>query len=109
MINVNKIVKNSVKLVLTETLYGLLLSLISFTRKILDVVIMQYGNTSEIQRLKGESSLTVSETLMNYNNVIHVIAIGFSIIIVILMSYSFYKFIINTFNNQTKPLKRKNI
>ena len=63
----------------------------------LNTVIAQYGNTSEIQRLKGESPLAWVEVLMEHNNSLHLAANGLMLIIIILMAYSLYKYIKNTF------------
>jgi hypothetical protein len=95
--DVKKAVKNSIKLIITETLYGLILSIITTGKNVLNTVIAQYGNTSEIQRLKGESPLAWVEVLMEHNNSLHLAANGLMLIIIILMAYSLYKYIKNTF------------
>lgn len=94
---VKKITKNSIKLVISETLYGLILSIITIGKNVLNTIIQQYGDTAEIQRLKGEGSLAWVEVLMNHNNSLHLIANGLILIVVILMVYSAYKYIQNTF------------
>ena len=55
MLDAKKITFNSIKLVITEIAYGLILTLISIGKQVLNTIITQYGVTSEIQRLKGEA------------------------------------------------------
>ena len=55
MLDAKKITFNSIKLVITEVAYSLILTLISIGKQVLNTIITQYGVTSEIQRLKGEA------------------------------------------------------
>jgi hypothetical protein len=102
--DVKKIVRNSIKLVITETFYGLILTIISIGKNVLNTVIAQYGNTSEIQRLKGETSLAWVEVLMNHNNSLHIAANGLILIVVILMFYAAYNYVVNTYLNEKNSL-----
>ena len=63
MLDAKKITFNSIKLVITEIAYGLILTLISIGKQVLNTIITQYGVTSEIQRLKGETPLAVVEAI----------------------------------------------
>ena len=96
-LDVKKVVRNSIKLVITETLYGLILTIISIGKNVLNTVIAQYGNTSEIQRLKGETPLAWVEVLMNHNNSLHIAANGLILIVMILMFYAAYNYVANTY------------
>ena len=97
MLDAKKITFNSIKLVITEIAYSLILTLINVSRQVLDTVMSQSGATAEIQRLKGEMPLAVVEILQNHTNSLSLVANGFMLIIVILMVYSVYKYIKNTF------------
>ena len=92
-----KIVKNSIKLVISETFYGLILALINLGKNVIRILIENEGANSEIQRLKGEGSIAWVETLMNYNNSLRLLGNGLMLIVIILMGYSAYKYITNTF------------
>ena len=63
----------------------------------MNTIITQYGVTSEIQRLKGETPLAVVEVLQNHTNSLHLAANGLMLIVIILMAYSAYKYVKNTF------------
>mgnify|MGYP006385723773 CR=1 FL=1 len=97
MLDAKKITFNSIKLVIIEIAYGLILTLINVSRQVLDTIMSQSGATAEIQRLKGEMPLAVVEILQNHTNSLSLVANGFMLIIVILMVYSVYKYIKNTF------------
>lgn len=97
VLDVKKIVKNSIKLVVVEILYSLILTIITTAKEILNTIIAQYGNTSEIQRLKGETPLVWVEVLMNHNNSFCLAANGLILIIAILMGYAAYKYVVNTY------------
>lgn len=92
-----KIIKNTIKLVLGETAYGLLISLICVVKNVIQTLAAQGAATSEIQRLKGEMPMAVSEILMRYNNSLHLISNCLIFIIVILMAYAVYNYIVNTY------------
>lgn len=97
MLDAKKITFNSIKLVIIEIAYGLILTLINVGEQILNTIITQDGATSEIQRLKGETPLVVVEILQNHTNSPHLVANGLMLIVIILMVYSVYKYIKNTF------------
>lgn len=97
MLDAKKIMFNSIKLVITEIAYSLILTLISIGKQVLNTIITQYGVTSEIQRLKGETPLAVVEVLQNHTNSLHLAANGLMLIVIILMAYSAYKYVKNTF------------
>ena len=82
MLDAKKITFNSIKLVITEIAYGLILTLINVSRQVLDTVMSQSGATAEIQRLKGEMPLAVVEILQNHTNSLSLVANGFMLIIV---------------------------
>ena len=75
----------------------MILTLISIGKQVLNTIITQYGVTSEIQRLKGETPLAVVEVLQNHTNSLHLAANGLMLIVIILMAYSAYKYVKNTF------------
>lgn len=104
---VKKIVRNSIKLVISETLYSLVLTVISIGKNVLNTVIAQYGNTSEIQRLKGEAPLAWVEVLMSHNNSLHLAANGLMLIVIILMGYAAYKYVTNTYLEKNSPSENK--
>ena len=75
----------------------MILTLISIGKQVLNTIITQYGVTSEIQRLKGETPLAVVEVLQNHTNSLHLAANGLMLIVIILMAYSAFKYVKNTF------------
>ena len=106
MLDAKKITFNSIKLVINEVAYGLILTLISIGKQVLNTIITQYGVTSEIQRLKGETPLAVVEVLQNYTNSLHLAANGLMLIVIILMAYSAYKYMKNTFLVENSPSEK---
>lgn len=107
MLDAKKITFNSIKLVIIEVAYGLILTLISIGKQVLNTIITQYGVTSEIQRLKGETPLAVVEVLQNHTNSLHLAANGLMLIVIILMAYSTYKYVKNTFLVENSPSEKK--
>lgn len=107
MLDAKKITFNSIKLVITEVAYSLILTLISIGKQVLNTIITQYGVTSEIQRLKGETPLAVVEVLQNHTNSLHLAANGLMLIVIILMAYSAYKYVKNTFLVENSPSEKK--
>ena len=106
MLDAKKITFNSIKLVITEIAYGLILTLISIGKQVLNTIITQYGVTSEIQRLKGETPLAVVEVLQNHTNSLHLAANGLMLIVIILMAYSAYKYVKNIFLVENSPSEK---
>lgn len=94
---VKKIVNNTIFLIIKESLYGIVLSIISMIRKSLDTVIMQMGSNAEIDRFKGETPLFIVELLQNNNNAFHLISNGLNLIVIVLMIYAGYNYINNTY------------
>ena len=107
MLDAKKITLNSIKLIITEIAYSLILTLISIGKQVLNTIITQYGVTSEIQRLKGETPLAVVEVLQNHTNSLHLAANGLMLIVIILMAYSAYKYVKNTFLVENSPSEKK--
>lgn len=103
MLDTKKITLNSIKLIIIEIAYGLVLTFINVGKQVLDTIITQAGATSEIQRLKGETPLAVVEVLQNHTNSLHLAANGLTLIIIILMTYSAYKYVKNTFLVENSP------
>ena len=107
MLDAKKITFNSIKLIITEIAYSLILTLISIGKQVLNTIITQYGVTSEIQRLKGETPLAAVEVLQNHTNSLHLAANGLMLIVIILMAYSAYKYVKNTFLVENSPSEKK--
>jgi len=61
MLDAKKITFNSIKLVIIEIAYSLILTFINVGKQVLNTIITQYGATSEIQRLKGETENAKAE------------------------------------------------
>ena len=98
---IKQIVKNTIKFVFVEVCYGLILSVVALGQKIINTIVTQGATTSEVQRLKGETPLVVTEVLKNYNNSINLVTVGLCVVIVILMIYSAYKYVNKTYFNNT--------
>ena len=95
--NIKKIVNNTIFLIIKESLYGIVLSVISMIRKSLDTIIMQIGSNAEIDRFKGETHLFIVELLQNNSNTFHLISNGLNLIVIVLMIYAGYNYINNTY------------
>lgn len=95
--NVKNIVKNTIKFIFVEVCYGLIISLIGIGQKVVSTIATQGAASSEVQRLKGETTLAVTEVLKNYNNSINLVTCGLIAAVVILMAYSAYKYVDKTF------------
>lgn len=98
---IKQIVKNTIKFVFVEVCYGLILSVVALGQKIINTIVTRGATTSEVQRLKGEIPLVVTEVLKNYNNSINLVTVGLCVVIVILMIYSAYKYVNKTYFNNT--------
>lgn len=61
MLDAKKVTFNSIKLVITEIAYGLILTLISIGKQVLNTIITQYGVTSEKQRIQAETENAKAE------------------------------------------------
>ena len=95
--DIKKIVNNTILLIIKESLYGIVLSVISMIRKSLDTVIMQMGSNAEIERIKNETPLFIVELLQNNGNTFHLISNGLNLIVIVLMIYTSYNYINNTY------------
>lgn len=95
--DIKKIVNNTILLIIKESLYGIVLSVISMIRKSLDTVIMQMGSNAEIERIKNETPLFIVELLQNNSNTFHLISNGLNLIVIVLMIYTSYNYINNTY------------
>lgn len=93
---VNIIVKNTIKQIAVQTVYLIILSVLNIIKDVLNTVVTQYACGSEIERLKGETPVVLTELLMRYNNSLHLIANGLMLIVFVYMIYSAYKYVVNT-------------
>lgn len=102
MVTIKKLVSNLIRLIFVETFYGLIISTISLGKKILATIVSNGAASTEISRLKGDTSLVVAETLADYSNTLNLAANAFIVVVAILMAYSLYKFLAKTFFNENK-------
>ncbi len=93
---VNVIVKNTIKQIVIQTVYLIIVSVLNIIKDVLNTVVTQYASGSEIERLRGETSIIFTELLMRYNNSLHLITNGLMLIVFVYMIYSAYKYVVNT-------------